>query len=65
LLHEEWTFLDGVIVEEVKAIIDLQDIHLAKTMNYVEACNLEIRLLINFGAESLQHKRQHNNNKIK
>jgi len=43
LLHEEWTFLDGVIVEEVKAIIDLQDIHLAKTMNYVEACNLEIR----------------------
>lgn len=31
-------------------------------MNYVEAYNLEIGLLINFGAKSLQFKRVHNNN---
>jgi len=58
-------FVNGVIMVEIKAIIDLQDVHLAQAMNYVEAYNLEIGLLINFGAKSLQHKRVHNNNKIK
>jgi len=58
-------FVNDVIMVEVKAIIDLQDVHLAQAMNYVEAYNLEIGLLINFGAKSLQHKRVHNNNKIK
>jgi len=58
-------FVDGVIMVEIKAIIDLQDVHLAQAMNYVEAYNLEIGLLINFGSKSLQHNRVHNNNKIK
>jgi len=58
-------FVNDVIMVEIKAIIDLQDVHLAQAMNYVEAYNLEIGLLINFGAKSLQHKRVHNNNKIK
>jgi len=58
-------FVDCVIMVEIKAIIDLQDVHLAQAMNYVEAYNLEIGLLINFGAKSLQHKRVHNNNRIK
>jgi len=58
-------FVDCFIMVEIKAIIDLQDVHLAQAMNYVEAYNLEIGLLINFGAKSLQHKRVHNNNKIK
>ena len=34
-------------------------------MNYVEAYNLEIGLLIDFGAKSLQHKKVHNNSLIK
>jgi GxxExxY protein len=51
---------DNIMVE-IKAIIDLEDVHLAQAMNYVEAYNLEIGLLINFGAKSLQFKRVHNN----
>jgi hypothetical protein len=34
---------------------------LAQAINYLEAYNLEIGLLINFGAKSLQFKRMHNN----
>jgi len=54
--------VDNRIMVEIKAIIDLEDVHLAQAMNYVEAYNLEIGLLINFGAKSLQFKRVHNNN---
>ncbi len=54
-------FVDNKIMVEIKAIINLEDVHLAQAMNYVEAYNLEIGLLINFGSKSLQHKRVHNN----
>jgi GxxExxY protein len=54
-------FVEDKIMVEIKAITDLEDVHLAQAMNYVEAYNLEIGLLINFGAKSLQHKRVHNN----
>ena len=54
-------FVDEKIMVEIKAVINLEDVHLAQAMNYVEAYNLEIGLLINFGAKSLQHKRVHNN----
>ena len=53
-------FVEGVIMVEIKAVINLEDVHLAQAMNYVEAYNLEIGLLINFGSKSLQHKRVHN-----
>ncbi|MEL7146919.1 MAG: GxxExxY protein [Bacteroidota bacterium] len=58
-------FVEDKIMVEIKALIKLEDVHLAQAMNYVEAYNLEIGLLINFGAKSLQHKRVHNNNNIK
>lgn len=45
---------------ELKALIALDDVHLAQAMNYLEAYNLEIGLLINFGARSLEFKRLHN-----
>ena len=45
---------------EIKAIINLEDVHLAQTMNYLEAYNLKTGLLINFGAKSLQFKRLFN-----
>jgi len=33
---------------EIKAIINLEDVHLAKAMKYVEAYNMEIGLPLNF-----------------
>lgn len=48
------------IMVEIKAIIDLEDVHLAQAMNYLEAYNLSTGLLINFGAKSLQFKRLFN-----
>lgn len=42
---------------EIKAVINLEPAHFAQAINYLEAYNLEIGLLINFGAQSLQVKR--------
>ena len=58
-------FIDGIIMVEIKALINLEDVHLAQAMNYVEAYNMEIGLLLNFGAKSLQFKRVHNNKQLK
>ena len=55
-------FVENKIMVEIKAVINLEDVHLAQAMNYVEAYNMEIGLLINFGSKSLQFKRVHNNN---
>ncbi|NCP88555.1 GxxExxY protein, partial [bacterium] len=54
-------FVEKLIMVEIKAVIQLEDVHLAQAMNYLEAYNMEIGLLINFGAKSLQFKRVHNN----
>lgn len=50
-------FVEGKIMVELKAIIQLDDVHLAQAINYLEAYNMEIGLLINFGSKSLQFKR--------
>ena len=47
----------GIVSVELKAIIQLEDVHLAQAINYLEAYDLEVGLLINFGAKSLQFKR--------
>ncbi len=49
--------VDEVISIELKAITELENVHLAQAINYLEAYNLEIGMLINFGAKSLQFKR--------
>ena len=49
--------IEAVISLEIKAVIKLEDVHLAQAINYLEAYNLEIGLLINFGAKSLEFKR--------
>ncbi|MDB5247986.1 MAG: hypothetical protein JWQ40_2380 [Segetibacter sp.] len=54
-------FVEGKIMVELKAIIRLEDVHLAQAMNYLEAYKMEIGLLLNFGAKSLEFKRVHNN----
>lgn len=50
-------FIEGKIMLEIKAVIQLEDAHLAQAINYLEAYGLEIGLLINFGSRSLQFKR--------
>jgi len=49
---------------EIKAVINLENVHLAQAINYLEAYDLEVGLLINFGAKSLDFKRL-NNKKFK
>jgi GxxExxY protein len=49
--------VDGIISVELKAITKLEDVHFAQAINYLEAYNLEIGLLINFGETSLNFKR--------
>ena len=49
--------VEGTISVELKAITKLEDVHLAQAINYLEAYNLEIGLLINFGETSLHFKR--------
>jgi GxxExxY protein len=50
-------FVEEKIMVELKALIELEDVHLAQAKNYLEVYNVEIGLLINFGAKSLQFKR--------
>lgn len=47
---------------ELKAVIQLEEVHLAQAMNYCQAYNLPIGLLINFGAKRLDYKRVYNVN---
>jgi GxxExxY protein len=49
--------VEGVISVELKALIKLEGVHFAQAINYLEAYNLEVGLLINFGEISLNFKR--------
>ena len=53
-------FVEEKIMVELKAIIRLESVHLAQAINYLEAYNMEVGLLINFGAKSLEFKRVSN-----
>jgi GxxExxY protein len=50
-------FVEEKIMVELKAIIQLENVHLAQAKNYLEAYNMQVGLLINFGSTSLQFKR--------
>jgi GxxExxY protein len=50
-------FVEELIMVELKAVIKLEDVHLAQAINYLEAYNVEIGMLINFGARSLEYHR--------
>ena len=50
-------FVEEVISVELKATTKLDDTNFAQAINYLEAYNLEIGLLINFGEPSLVFKR--------
>ena len=53
-------FVENKIMVELKAIIQLENVHLAQAKNYLEAFNVQVGLLINFGSISLQFKRLEN-----
>lgn len=48
------------VIVELKALINLEDVHLAQAKNYVVAYDFPIGLLINFGSTSLQFKKVFN-----
>ncbi len=50
-------FVENEIMVELKAVILLEDVHLAQAINYLEAYNMKTGLLINFGSKSLSFKR--------
>jgi GxxExxY protein len=50
-------FVDEKIMVEIKALKELEDVHLAQAINYLEAYGMKVGLLINFGNTSLQFKR--------
>ena len=57
LAHAVDFLVEGVVSVELKAITKLEDFHLAQAINYLEAYNLAIGLLVNFGETSLNFKR--------
>ena len=52
------------VMVELKALIKLEDVHLDQGLNYLVAYNVNLGLLLNFGAQSLGVKRlRHPKNK--
>ncbi|MBK6826713.1 MAG: GxxExxY protein [Chitinophagaceae bacterium] len=54
--------VENQVIVELKAVINLEDAHLAQAKNYVVAYDFPIGLLINFGSTSLQFKKVFNSN---
>jgi GxxExxY protein len=52
--------VENDIIVEIKAVINLEDVHLAQAKNYLVAYDKPVGLLINFGATSLQFKKVFN-----
>ena len=52
--------VENLVIIELKALTNLEDVHLAQAKNYVVAYNFPVGLLINFGATSLQVKKIYN-----
>jgi len=50
-------FVENKISVELKAVTKIDDTNLAQAINYLEAYNLEIGLLINFGSKRLEFHR--------
>ena len=49
--------VEGKVLVELKAIIEIQDVQIAQVLNYLKAYRLEVGLLVNFGGKSLSFKR--------
>ncbi len=53
--------VEGVLLIELKAMKDLDDVHLAQCLNYLKATNLRLCLLMNFGKPKVEIRRIVNN----
>lgn len=53
--------IESEISVEIKVLTQMEDVHLAQAINYLEAYNIETGLLINFGAKKLEFTRVFNN----
>lgn len=53
--------VENRVVVEIKAVVALEDVHLAQAKNYVVAYDFPLGLLINFGSKSLEKKLLFNN----
>ena len=51
----------GAVIVELKAAKDIEDIHLAQTLNYLKTTGLKLGLIINFGKPRVEIKRVVNN----
>lgn len=49
--------IEQKVLVEIKAVIEMNDAHIAQTLNYLKAYKFEVGLLINFGSKSLTFKR--------
>ena len=49
--------VEGKVLVEIKAVVEMEDVHLAQILNYLKAYKLEVGLLIKFGSKSLIFKR--------
>ncbi|MEQ9278306.1 MAG: GxxExxY protein [Balneola sp.] len=49
--------VENKVLVEIKAVIELEDVHIAQALNYLKAYKLEVGLLINFGSKSMTFKR--------
>lgn len=49
--------VENEVLVELKAVTALEDVHIAQALNYLEAFNLGLGLLINFGGKSLEFRR--------
>jgi len=49
--------IENEVMVELKALVKLEDVHLAQALNYLTAYQIEKGLLINFGSTSLEVKR--------
>jgi GxxExxY protein len=52
--------VENQVVVELKAVISLEDVHLAQAKNYLVAYNFPVGLLINFGGLKLEYKKVFN-----
>ena len=59
------SFVEKKIMVEIKALTQLENVHLAQALNYLEAYKMEVGLLINFGHIKLQFRRLTNERKLK
>ena len=49
--------IEEKVLVELKAVSELENVHVSQVLNYLEAFELEVGLLINFGRQSLDFRR--------